>query len=79
MSATAVNVTVPEWDEARIEAIAEAMLQLIDDDGRINVLDHHPEAVAVAQQAGIKSDQSSRWQRQAHVGEQRKAAGGLRR
>lgn len=50
MSTPICKVEIAEWDDARIEAISEAMLRLIDDAGRISVLEHEPEQVAAAQQ-----------------------------
>ncbi len=50
MNAPCFKVEMPEWDDARIEAIAELLVRLIDDDGRIALLDgeQEPEATNTA-------------------------------
>lgn len=44
MSGPAIKVEIPEWDDARIEAIAEVLLRLVDDDGVIAGFNDQPEA-----------------------------------
>lgn len=46
MNTPTFSVEVPELNDASIEAIAELLVRLIDDDGRIIGLDRDPESAA---------------------------------
>ena len=46
MNAPTFKVEIPEWDDARIQAIAETLVGLIADDGRIVGLDRDAESEA---------------------------------